>query len=223
MSNRKEFWFPRIGESWYNAVPGLWESEYMNRVMLYLKGMYATGTMYPDKKDIFKAFKMTPFDDVKVVILGQDPYFDGSATGLAFANKDDSLRMSPSLEKIKECIEKENGMLHLDFDITLESWANQGVLLLNTALTVEKYKPNSHLDVWKKFTATILSTLTIKKDPIHFCLWGKKAQEYEQWLLTEAHYVHKFQHPAYAARQNIDWNCNHFKKINSQLKKKIQW
>jgi uracil-DNA glycosylase len=117
-----------------------------------------------------------------VVILGQDPYHDGSATGLAFANSGDGPRISPSLAWIKKALEHDYDTLCLDFDYGLTSWAKQGVLLLNTALTVEKGKAGSHTVLWNTFTKELLTSLTSTKDDIIFVLWGKKAQDYAKFI-----------------------------------------
>ena len=221
-----KFWAKVIGEGWYNLAPGLWDSKYMANVMEFTIGKYKSATIFPEQRNLFRAFRLTPLEDVKVVILGQDPYYteiqgEPVATGLAFANNDKSISISPSLEKIWRAVERTEG-LDIDFDITLEKWAKQGVLLLNTALTVEKFSPTSHLYVWRKMVQTVIMMISLKKNDIHFCLWGNKAREFEQFI-AEGNHIHTFVHPAYAARQNTDWNCEHFKEINNHLKDKIVW
>lgn len=221
-----KFWTKVIGEDWYNLAPGLWDSKYMANVMEFTIGKYKSATIFPEQRNLFRVFRLTPFEDVRVVILGQDPYHtevqgEPVATGLAFANNEKVLRITPPLEKIWRAVERTEG-LDIDFDITLEKWAKQGVLLLNTSLTVEKFSSTSHLYVWKKMIQTIILMISLKKNGVHFCLWGNKVREFEQFI-AEGNYIHTFVHPSYAAFQNTDWNCEHFKEINNHLKDKIVW
>lgn len=219
MQNKKELWIRLVGEEWYNFYPKLWESQYMENTLAHVSDRYSKTDVFPDIKNIFRAFKLCPLNKLKVVILGQDPYSDGSATGLAFANRDDSLRLRPSLFKIRDTIERGcyDGF-KIDFDITLEEWAEQGVLLLNTALTVEKYNVTGHIPLWSDFTKAILLKLN-DKPGLHYCLWGRKAQEHKVHINPEIHYIHEAFHPAYAARNNEYWECDHFRKINEQILK----
>lgn len=223
MSSSKEFWIPVVGADWYNNCKGLFDSSYMAKLLSFIQQENKVGIVYPKQKDIFKAFKLTNFEDVRVVIIGQDPYFTESngipdATGLAFANPIEKLNPNSSLEMIWKCIERScyNGV-RLDFDYTLEEWAEQGVLLLNTALTVKKYSAGSHTKPWDNFTKYILQCLNAKKTGLHFCFWGNHAKEYNYHINDKKHFKYEFTHPAYAARQGIDWGCPHFKDINVKI------
>lgn len=179
----------------------------------------------PEKLDVFKAFRMVEPENLKVIILGMDPYpIPGEATGYAFANPEDSIIMSKSLAKIHELIEREfhNG-LYLDFDVTLQSWADQGVLGLNTSLTVEAGKPGSHFKLWQPFTTALISELSKYFDKKIFCFWGKQAESFSYLVDSKKHHILTCYHPAYAIRQGKPWECDHFRKINETLDKPINW
>ena len=209
----------KLFNTWNGPINKLIESNYFNGLLNFLKKNYKYLNICPEQKNVFKAFELTDYNNLKVVILGKDPYSDGkSATGLAFANEDKGGVISPSLVKIKECIETTiyNG-LNLDFNPNLESWAEQGVLLLNTALTVEKDKIGSHEIYWKEFTKTVIETINDNHSGIIFMLWGKDAQAFDILINKKKHYVLKDRHPAYADYNNIAWNCNHFTEANKLI------
>lgn len=220
MSTKKEFWSKLVGEDWYLLFPEFWESSYMTNLLKLLSQRYKQATVFPEQKDIFKAFKLCRVKNFKVLILGQDPYPDGSATGLAFANKD-KIKLSPSLQKMYETIERDcyDG-LKIVFDESLETWAEQGVLLLNTALTIEKFKTTSHSEYWKVFTKSFLKRLSESHlTGIHVCLWGNHAKSFKPYLNDKTMYIYEALHPASASYNNIDWECNHFKEINMKIVK----
>ena len=166
------------------------------------------------------------------MILGQDPYHDGSATGLAFANRADRRKVSPSLKNIITAVEIDYGNKHevnvkglLDVDVSLESWAKQGVLLLNTALTVEQGKAGSHTELWKDFTRMFIEMLSRNKSNLVFVLWGKKAQAYEPYIRGNQTIL-KAAHPAsesYTGGNSGFYTCGHFNIINETLDKPIEW
>ena len=137
------------------------------------------GDFYPRLEDVFLAFRLCPFSKTDVVIIGQDPYHDGSATGVCFGTNG---KVQPSLRNILNKLEDEYGeSLPKDFDYTLKSWASQGVLMLNTSLTVRKNQPGSHLHLWRWFTDALLKELQLRKADIVFILWGKHAQSFNIW------------------------------------------
>lgn len=221
----KEEVFKIVFNTWAKPLLTLLQSDYFSNLTSYINKSYSTKVIYPrEKKNVFKTFSLTPYKDLKVVILGKDPYPNNNmATGLAFGNKEEIMgdsKLSPSLQKIKECVEQNvyNGF-KLSFDQTLESWAKQGVLLLNTALTVEKGRIGSHHKYWNRFTTETLKTINDNNSGIIFMLWGKDAQSYEEYISLSKHYVLKFNHPSWAARNNIFWDCNHFNKANELIKK----
>jgi len=168
-----------FGEEWYDALETVLKSKYWRNIgekIAQERGIY---TIYPDKGSdlLFKAFRTTPLTEVKVVILGQDPYHDGSYDGFAFSNSDDSVRISPSLQNIlKEVEEDIYDGFRVDQNPELERWAKQGVLLINTAHTVRKGNPASHIDYWKRFTSEVIQVLLKQDRTIVWMLWGKKAK-----------------------------------------------
>jgi uracil-DNA glycosylase len=156
----------------------------------------------PSPEKVFGCFKRTKAEDLKVVILGQDPYFDGSATGLAFANAADKKVLSPSLKVIKDSVlslvdSKESPK----FDPTLESWAKQGILLLNSALTVRRGEPGSHMKAWRPFIERLLVAISAQTNAC-FLLFGKTAWTFKDCIFDSDKGVFMEYHPAYYARNN---------------------
>lgn len=156
--------------------------------------------MCPNYKDIFKAFTLCSLQDLKIVFLGQDPYPQKNvATGILFGNNSENL--SPSLEIIKDaCIDNSVPRGNIKFDNTLESWGKQGILMLNSALTVELGKPTSHSMLWRPFIASLLKKLSGKECGIVYVLFGNQAQTFEPYINKQFNDVIKVPHPAYYAR-----------------------
>ena len=215
----------QVGD-WFPLLDPIIKSDYFKNLITVLKKNKAERKIvYPDTKLTFRAFKLCQLKDTRVVILGQDPYHDGSATGLAFANSHNGFKVSPSLAWIKKALEYEYDTLCLDFDYDLTSWAEQGVLLLNTALTVEKGKAGSHTALWFEFTKQLLTSLSKNKDNIVYVLWGKKAQEYEKFIQGNNKIV-KAPHPAadaYTAGRAGFHTSHSFSRINEFLDTPIKW
>ena len=185
----------QVGD-WYPLLEPILSTKAFKSIATHIKMRKARGyKILPKTTDTFRAFKLCQLKDTKIVILGQDPYHDGSATGLAFANRNDSLRVSPSLKNIITAVEKDQRVVLADFDVTLEQWAEQGVLLLNTALTVEKGTAGVHTEIWRPFTQLFLEAMSSQKDGYVFMLWGKKAQDYERYIIGD-HTILKAAHPA---------------------------
>lgn len=190
-----------------------------------LEEIYKDGKkIYPPKYHVFRAMELCPLDKVKVVILGQDPYHGpGQANGLAFSvNK--GITLPPSLRNIFKELESDLRIKNTYGDLT--SWAKQGVLLLNTVLTVEEGKPGSHYDIgWEKYTDNIIRHLN-KKEDIIFVLWGSKAKAKKLLIDEEKHYILESAHPSPLSCQGF-FGCRHFSKINDILvsinKKIINW
>ena len=192
---------------------------------------YTFGTVYPAGKNIFRAYRDTPLNDARVLILGQDPYHDGVATGLAF-DVGDSPKINPSLRNIQKEIKGSVGPLKKEGG-NLSHWAEQGVLLLNTILTVDAGAPKSHHGWgWEKFIAASLNALNFREstDPLVIMLWGKAAQEYESFFTMPNQLVLKAPHPAaevYAGGKAGYFGCGHFQKANNFLvqhgSKPIDW
>lgn len=178
---------------------------------------YKYKKVYPEKQDLFRAFKLTSFDSTRVVILGQDPYPNKHASGLAFGN-DLALghQPSPSLRLIENCVEKTiyDG-LKLDFDHSLVNWSKQGVLLLNSALSVLEGEPSSHAIYWRHFTAGVLKQISERKTGVVFLLLGSVAKTFARYINADNNYVFTYVHPAYSARNNEEWDCPYFKEINT--------
>ena len=213
----------QVGE-WYNILDPIFKSEYFRKLTDQHRQNITNRIVYPKRGKTFRAFQMCPLESLKVVILGQDPYHDGSATGLAFAN-DNAGRISPSLRNIIQAVKNDFGDVAVNPN--LESWAKQGVLLLNTALTVQKARPGSHIDLWMPFTRDIITSLSVYKPDLIWVLWGKKAQDYEKHIMyPSGHTILKAPHPAaesYSGGKAGFFTCGHFKKINDKLEKPIEW
>jgi uracil-DNA glycosylase len=218
----EKFWELNVGLEWAHSFP----FSKFNYLIEEVEKISEFKTIYPIKENIFKAFRLTPPSQLKIVLLGQDCYpTPNKATGLAFGNfNEDERSVSPSLKVIWNCIEKEfhKGFM-LDFDYSLESWAKQGVLLLNTALTVEAGKAGSHLKLWSLFTNDLIQFISHQYPETIFILWGKYAEEYEHLCKISLKYVH----PAYSLYSHTHWNCTNFKEANEILLKQeksiINW
>ena len=171
---------------------------------------------YPKTKDIFKALQLTPFENIKVVILGQDPYHDGNATGVAFACKKS---VSPSLKQIWNSIKKDSIKELENVNPNLEHLVQQGVLLVNTILTVEEGIPLSHKRLnWEHFIEYVLNELNNNRKNIVYMLWGSQAKAYSKYINSENNLILTETHPVYAAYNNKEWNCTHFSQCNKYLK-----
>jgi len=215
----------KLGD-WYKPLSLRITDDIFDEMYMAAK-QYITQECYPDPNNIFRVFKETSFKDVKVVILGQDPYHDGNATGLAF---DCKKLITPSMRNIMNAY---NEMYPTHFntkllDGNLSYLPEQGVMLLNTALTVEKGKPNSHKLYWEKFTLEVIKVIVLKSKPVVFLLWGAQANKYKP-LILHPHKVIYSEHPVagkYSGRPN--WNHNNcFIKANEFLEghgiQKINW
>lgn len=216
-----------IGNDWDLALKEEFEKDYFLKINDFINKEYETKTIYPPYDEIFNAFKLTPLNEVKVVILGQDPYHEkGQAHGLAFSTP--AGRPKPrSLNNIFREINAE-----YDYPIPesgcLESWANQGVFLLNTVLTVEEGNANSHSKCgWQIFTDNVIKLLDNQTQPIVFLLWGKQAEKKKELIKNPNHLVLITSHPSpFSARRGF-FGSNHFIKANEFLKKnnikEINW
>lgn len=186
--------------------------------------------MTPEYKNIFKAFNLCPLEKLKVVILGYDPYPQkGVATGIAFGNKPETKVLSPSLEVLKEALISPE-LPHYDnprFDVTLESWARQGVLLLNAALTTEVGRTGSHTNLWRPFISTTLRNLSNYTTGIIYVLLGQQAQSFEPYIDRRFQNIIKERHPAYYVRSAKLMPVDLFVGINKLLYEKngekIKW
>ena len=181
-----------------------------------LKEEYKNYTIYPESKNVFAALNYTKFDDVKVVIIGQDPYInEGQAHGLCFSVE--SVESPPSLKNIFKELNSELG-LYIPNHGNLTKWARQGVLLLNSVLTVEKGKSFSHKNKgWEEFTHKVIEKIAKKQTPIVFLLWGAGARSIVKDIDLSRHYVLTCAHPSPLSAYNGFFGCGHFKKCNDFL------
>lgn len=172
--------------------------------------------IYPNSADIYNAFKKTSYDNVKVVILGQDPYHEeGQANGLAFS-VNNGVKIPPSLKNIfKELQDDIGGKLRTNSD--LSDWAKQGVFLLNSSLTVIEGRPNSMADIWNTFTDSIIKLLNNKEKPIVFVLWGKNARDKKRLIDTNKHFIIESAHPSPLSAYRGFFGSKPFSKVNEYL------
>jgi uracil-DNA glycosylase len=219
---------PVIEASWGRVLHAEFQQPYFVALKQFLQKEKAEGqTIFPSGPLIFNAFNLTPFDEVKVVILGQDPYHGpGQAHGLCFSVPD-GITPPPSLVNIFKEI---NNELQLPIPRTgnLTPWAKQGVLLLNALLTVRASQPASHHNMgWETFTNKVIQTLSDEKTGIVFLLWGRYAQDKSTLINATKHHILKAAHPSPFSAYNGFFGCGHFKKTNELLvaegKKEIDW
>jgi uracil-DNA glycosylase len=205
-----------IEKSWKEVLKEQFESDYFIRLTDFLVQEKKQYTLYPPEKKTFAAFHYTPFNKVKVVILGQDPYHGkGQANGLCFSVSD-GIAKPPSLENIFKEL-KNNLSIPISKSGNLESWAHQGVLLLNATLTVRSGEAGSHQNKgWETFTDAVIKTISEKKSGVVFLLWGKFAQSKESLINTSKHFILKAAHPSPLARGAF-FGCKHFSQTNEYL------
>ena len=205
-------------ETWQTALAGEKELPYFKEIFAFLDREQAAGkTIYPPRKDIFNALKSTPFDQVKVVILGQDPYHGPrQAHGLCFSVQP-GVRPPPSLNNIFEELRTDVGIA-MPKQGYLQKWAEQGVLLLNTVLTVEAGLAHSHAKIgWETFTDHIIKVLNEKCDGLVFLLWGAHAQKKCAIIDPNRHHLLKSVHPSPLSAHRGFLGCKHFSKCNNLL------
>jgi uracil-DNA glycosylase len=217
----------RIEPSWKKALQPEFDKEYFAALVNFLHREKAEGkVIFPPGKDIFKAFELTPVDQVKVVVLGQDPYHGyGEAMGLSFSVPDD-IPAPPSLKNIFKEIGTDLGITMSDRH-NLESWARQGVLLLNSILTVRSGAAGSHGKIgWERFTDSVIKYISDNRDGVVFMLWGNFARSKRDLIDHSKHLVLEAAHPSPLARGAF-FGCRHFSKANDYLvgigKTPIDW
>ena len=171
-----------IGNDWDNVLKLIWESEGFKKFLNIVNEEYKTKDIFPPKNYVFNALKLTPYSKVKVIIMGQDPYHGvGEAHGLSFSVQD-GIKIPPSLKNIYKELNDDLGIKAPNSG-NLTKWAEQGVLLLNAVLTVEKDKPASHKDLgWERLTDYIIKEINLKEEPVVFILWGKFAKEKKKYI-----------------------------------------
>lgn len=209
--------------SWNKALSHLFEKPYFNQIAAHLKTERALKTViYPKGSLIFNAFEQTPFDKVKVVILGQDPYHNPEqAMGLSFSVPD-GIKIPPSLMNIYKELNKDIGM-PIPTTGNLTKWANQGVLLLNAVLTVRANEPASHAKIgWMNFTDDVIKLLSNEKKDLVFLLWGNFAQQKQNYIDATKHKILKAAHPSPFSAYNGFFGSKHFSATNEYLVKHHQ-
>ena len=216
-----------IGNDWDAILAEEWDKEYYQNLRQFLKREYATQTVYPNMHDIFNALKYTAFSDVKVVIIGQDPYHGpGQAHGLCFSVQP-GVEPPPSLKNIFKELTTDVGK-PTPPNGDLSAWAKQGVLLLNTVLTVRQAQPTSHQGQgWEQFTDRVIAELNNKTTHVVFLLWGAHAQRKAQLITNPIHYKLATVHPSPLSAHRGFFGCRHFSKANALLEQHgmtpIEW
>ena len=208
-----------FNNSWDKILEEEMNKEYFLNIKNFIKEERTKKIIFPSKEDLFKAFKLTEFDKIKVVIIGQDPYHgENEAMGLCFSVRK-GIKMPPSLRNIFKELEDDLGIKRTDTDLT--DWANQGIFLLNTVLTVEKDKANSHKDIgWQEFTDFVIKEINDKKDNVIFVLWGGQAQKKKSLITNKSHYIIESAHPSPLSVYRGFFGSKPFSKINNYLKSK---
>jgi uracil-DNA glycosylase len=206
-----------IGNSWDQILATEFEKEYYQNLQEFLQGEYSSREIYPPREDIYNALKITAYEDVKVVILGQDPYHEpGQAHGLSFSVQD-GVRKPPSLVNIFKELESDLGIKPPESG-NLTAWAREGVLLLNTVLTVRRGSANSHKGKgWEHFTDEIIKKLNQREKPIVFILWGGNAKAKEKIITASQHLIIKGVHPSPLSAYNGFWGGKYFSRANEFL------
>lgn len=217
----------RLNNDWDDILKDEWEKPYYRQLHNFLKEEYSTRRIYPDMHDIFNALKYTPFSNTKVCIIGQDPYHGpGQAHGLCFSVKK-GVALPPSLVNIYKEITDDAGVAMPPYG-DLTGWAKQGILLLNTVLTVRAGSPNSHKDKgWEIFTDRVISELNKKETPVVFLLWGANAERKARIITNPIHKKLITVHPSPLSAYRGFFGCRHFSKTNEILEQnglsKIEW
>ena len=207
-----------IGNDWDEKLDVVWKSEGFKKFMSVIKHEYETKTCYPEYKNIFHALRYTPYSNVKIVIIGQDPYHgEGEAHGLSFSVQD-GVALPPSLQNIYKELYNDLGIKNTRGDLT--SWAKEGVLLLNSILSVEKDKPLSHSKLgWQLLTDHIIKILNQKEEPIVFILWGSYARSKKEFITNKKHLIIESVHPSPLSASRGFFGSKPFSKANEFLKK----
>ena len=212
--------------TWTEILAPIKNTEYFTTLWEKVKEEYQTTKCFPPKNQIFRAIELTPFEEVKVVIIGQDPYHnDNQANGLCFSVSD-KVTTPPSLKSIFKELEDDLGIKKTSNE--LEMWAKQGVLLLNATLTVRAHEANSHKDLgWEKFTDFIIKEISDKKENVVFVLWGNFAEKKAGLIDTSKHFIIQSVHPSPLSARKGFFGSRPFSKINQFLEEKgkepINW
>lgn len=210
----------QVSEDWRAAMAPELKKPYYKELSRFVNMEYRTHTVYPPKPDIYNAFKSTPLSEVKVLLLGQDPYHnEHQAHGMSFSVLPDQREIPPSLQNIYQELHDDLGC-YIPNNGYLNKWAEQGVLLLNTVLTVRAHQANSHRGKgWENFTDAVIKVLNEQDRPIVFLLWGRPAQQKQAMLSNPKHLVLTAPHPSPLSAYRGFFGCKHFSKTNDFLVK----
>ncbi len=208
-----------LADDWAKALEGEFKKPYYKKLYQFVKEEYSKTVVFPPADDIFNAMHFTPLDKVKVLILGQDPYHDvNQAHGLSFSVLPEQKKIPPSLQNIYKELNRDLGC-YIPNNGYLKKWADQGVLLLNTVLTVRAHQANSHKGMgWEEFTDAIISAVNEQDRPIVYMLWGSPAQKKISMLDNSKHLILKTTHPSPLSCYRGFDGCGHFSKANEFLK-----
>ena len=216
-----------IGNDWDELLKGEFDKEYYQNLRKFLASEYRSRTIYPSMYDIFNALKYTPYHEVRAVILGQDPYHGpGQAHGLSFSVQK-GVPVPPSLNNIYQELEEDVGFRRPNHGC-LPQWAQGGVLLLNTVLTVRAHAANSHRGMgWENFTDRVIDLLNERQEPMVFLLWGANARSKQKRITNPHHLVLTAPHPSPLSAYQGFFGCRHFSQCNTFLQQHgqepIQW
>lgn len=216
-----------IGNNWDNFLKEEYQKDYFINLMNFIKKEYKEKIVYPKQNEVFNAFRYTDFNDLKVVILGQDPYHGpNQAEGLSFSVSNEVLK-PPSLKNIFKELESDLGIPFPKAN-SLKPWAREGVLLLNAVLTVEEHTPTSHKDKgWELFTDNVIKIINTKETPVVFILWGSYARNKKSLITNPIHFIIESPHPSPFSAYNGFFGSKPFSKTNNFFKskglKEINW
>lgn len=209
-----------ITNDWLDTLKGEFAKPYYKELYTFVRNEYNTRVVYPPAEDIFNAFHLTPLHEVKVLVLGQDPYHnEHQAHGLCFSVLPDQREIPPSLQNIYKELADDLGC-YIPNNGYLEKWAKQGVLMLNTVLTVRAHQANSHQGKgWERFTDAIIHAVNEQDRPIVYLLWGRPAQSKIPMLTNPKHLILKAPHPSPLSAYRGFFGCKHFSQTNAFLQK----
>ena len=216
----------KVNNNWDIILKDEYEKEYFKNLLNYINEEYNNKTVYPLKENIFKALEYTDYNDIKVVILGQDPYHgEGEAQGLSFSIPND-IKITPSLRNIFKELKNDLNIERTNTNLT--DWAKQGILLLNAILTVCKDTPLSHKDKgWETFTDEIIKKINEREEPVVFILWGNYARSKKKLITNKNHYIIESAHPSPLSASRGFFDSKPFSKTNNILnsinKESIRW
>lgn len=228
MSLSKAYWVEQLGEGWTMQLKDILRDPYMEKLNNFLNMEYITKKVHPPREDVFNAFRLCPWENVKVVILGVDPNLNIGANGLCYASRFITRYYDEALCQIRARVERDfYNDLHLEFDYSMENWAKQGILMLNIANTAVHNEKHSHLKPWNKFTISVIQALNNYKPGTIFMLWGDECQKMAQHINPQFHDILLAKHPGENPSLLHDWETDNFIKADKLLidkyGKSIKW